>query len=101
MMSIRSLTVAGLLTATVSGVAMAHGSVSIGIGLGLPGVYVAPAPVYVEPQPVYVDPGPVYVEPPVVYRSYEAYRPYYYGSPVWYPRREHWKHRHHRDDDDD
>lgn len=32
--------------------AVAH--VDVGVNIGLPGVYIAPAPVYVEPRPVYI-----------------------------------------------
>lgn len=82
--------VVAALVAGVSGAAMAHTSISIGVGL-LPGVAVAPAPVYYEPEPAYVAPPPVYVQPPVVYRSGVVYAPYA-APPSWY-----WRHHHGRD----
>ncbi len=61
--------------------------VNVDVMIGIPGVYVQPAPVYVHPQPVYVQPRPVYVQP---YPTYV--RPY----PVFVDgRRAHRGHRHH------
>jgi len=87
---------AGLLVALASPVALAHTSVSIGIGF--PGVVVAPAPVYYAPVPVYGAPPPVarvYVERPVVYPA-----PVYYYAPYgvyrgWHGgHHRHWRHWH-------
>jgi PXPV repeat (3 copies) len=50
--------VAAALSAGVFGVAQAHTSLDIGLGIGMP-VYAEPAPVY-APAPVYVAPRPVY-----------------------------------------
>ncbi len=47
--------------------AQARSDVQFSIGVGLPGIYAAPAPIYVEPQPIYVEPQPVYVRPRPVY----------------------------------
>jgi hypothetical protein len=47
--------------------AQAATDVRVGINLGLPGVYVEPAPVYYPPPPVYVEPRRVYVQPQPVY----------------------------------
>jgi hypothetical protein len=84
---------ATVLAAMASSSALAHTTVSIGIGI--PGVVVAPAPVYYAPPPVYVAPAPVYVERPVIY-SAPVYAPVYYApyGPYWGWRghRAHWKH---------
>jgi hypothetical protein len=66
---------AGLLTGSMMLAAtptLARTNVDVHIGIGVPGVYVYPAPVYpapvyVHPQPVYVQPYPVYVQPRPVY----------------------------------
>lgn len=87
MKKIAALIAAGLCAAGIANVAQAH--VSIGIGIGFPGYYAAPAPVYVAPPPV------VYAPPPVVYQQgyyapppppvvYTAPAPVYYGTPVYY-----------------
>lgn len=74
--------------------AMAH--VDVGVHIGIPGVFVQPAPVYVQPQPVYVEPAypqPVYVGPPVYeQRVYVRPRPVYVidGHRGWYGHRRDW-----------
>lgn len=80
--------------------ASARSDVSVGINIGVPGMY--PMPVYVEPQPVYVAPRPVYVPPRVIYTQprplYIEGGPVYYQGPQWEGREyhgHHWKHRHH------
>lgn len=74
------LTAAGLCAgvALMSAAAPAMAHVDVGIHIGIPGVFVQPAPVYVEPQPVYVQPvyaQPVYVQP--VYERRVYVRPDY------------------------
>ncbi|NUU00271.1 hypothetical protein HNO84_01565 [Herbaspirillum robiniae] len=75
--------VAGLLAAP----AMA-GHVSVGVNIGVPGAYMAPAPVYVQPAPVYAPPPPVYVRPAPVYYVNPApvyvERDYYRGHRHWH-----------------
>jgi hypothetical protein len=74
-------TVAGLFTcATLMVAAPAMARVNVDVHIGVPGVYVQPAPVYVEPQPVYVQPQPVYVQPQPVY--VQPYPVYVYPRPV-------------------
>jgi hypothetical protein len=72
------------------GVANAHTDVSIGLGVGLPGAYYAPAPVYYPPPPVYrervyYEPAPVYYAPRPVYYGPRYYGPAY-GRDVHYER---------------
>lgn len=54
---------AALATAAVPAVS----ETNVDINIGVPGVYVAPAPVVVQPRPVIVQPQPVYVQPQPVY----------------------------------
>lgn len=64
------LAAAGTLTCAtlmLAAPAMARVNVDLHVGVGLPGVYVYPAPVYAHPQPMYVQPYPVYVHPAPVY----------------------------------
>lgn len=94
------LTCASLMLATVP--AFARADVSVGVNIGIPGMY--PAPVYVEPRPVYVQPQPVYVQPPrAIYVQprpiYVESGPTYYRGRQWEERR--WKERHHRHDHND
>ncbi len=99
----RILTVAaGLIGATLMlGAGAAHAGVNAQIHIGVPGVYVQPAPVYVQPQPVFVQPRPVYSES----RRYYHVQP----QPVYVERHHHrgWReherrgHRDHRDNDRD
>jgi hypothetical protein len=108
---------AGLFTCAslmlVTAPAFARSDVSVGINIGVPGIY--PAPIYVEPRPVYVEPRPIYVEPRPVYVQpprviYTEPRPVYiergrgyYAAPQWEERGHrgrHWKERHHRHDRD-
>lgn len=92
------LTCAGLMLAAAP--ALARSDVSVGINLGIPGIY--PAPVYVAPQPVYVEPRPVYVQPRVIYTQPSPV--YIEGGPAYYQeeyRGNHWKHRHHKHDRDE
>lgn len=60
---------AGLLIGTtlMLGATPAMARVDVGVNIGIPGLYVQPAPVYVQPQPYYVEPEPVYVQPRPVY----------------------------------
>lgn len=70
--------------------AMARTSVDVHIGIGVPGVYVYPAPVY--PAPVYVHPHPVYVQPQPVY--VQPYPVYVHPRPVHaHPPHHHWQER--------
>lgn len=74
----------------VPGVASAgHVSVGVGINLGAPGYYEAPAPVYAAPPPAYsYDPPPAVVyapPPPVVYGPpAPVYGPYYRYPHCWW-----------------
>ena len=90
-----------LLGATLMlGAAPAMARVDVDLNIGIPGVYVQPAPVYVQPRPVYVEPAPVYVQPQPVYVQP---RPVYIEQD-WRERRWHERHRHGwrgRDDDGD
>ena len=83
-----------LLGATLMlGATPAMARVDVDLNIGIPGVYVQPAPVYVQPQPYYVEPAPVYVQPRPVYVQP---RPVYIEQPYQREWRErHW-HRHHR-----
>lgn len=63
----------------------AHARADVFLSIGIPGVYVQPAPVYVQPQPVYVQPQPVYVQPRPVYLQ---------PQPVYFEGRRHGHHRH-------
>jgi hypothetical protein len=82
--------------------------VDVDVNIGVPGIFVPPAPVYVQPQPVYVQPRPVYVEPRPVYVEprpvyveprpvYVQPRPVYveeYRGHGWHERRMHgWRDR--------
>ena len=97
-----------LLGATLMlGAAPAMARVDVDLNIGIPGVYVQPAPVYVQPRPVYVEPAPVYVQPQPVYVQprpvYVQPRPVYIEQD-WRERRWHERHRHGwrgRDDDGD
>lgn len=78
--------------------APAMARVNVDINVGLPGVYVEPAPVYVQPEPVYMQPEPVYVQPPPVYVQprpiYVQPRPVYAYPYPYYLRSErenHWR----------
>ncbi|MDB5763203.1 MAG: virulence protein [Herminiimonas sp.] len=51
----------------ISAAAPAMARVDVGVNIGVPGIYVQPAPVYVQPQPIYVQPRPIYVQPRPVY----------------------------------
>jgi hypothetical protein len=74
--------------------AMAH--VDVGIHIGIPGVFVQPAPVYVQPQPVYVESAhsqPVYAEPVYEQRVYVRPRRVYVienGWREWYGHPRYW-----------
>jgi hypothetical protein len=64
----RSATFRGIAAAALGLVALAattasHARTDVQVSIGIPGVYVQPAPVYVQPRPVYVQPQPVYVHP--------------------------------------
>ena len=61
---------AGIVLATISGAATAHGRVSFGISIGVP--------------PVYALPAPRYYPPPAYYPYYPAPRVAYYPSPIYY-----------------
>ncbi len=101
----KRIMVAGILAgvaALASGSAFAR--VDVGIGIGIPGVVVAPAaPVYYQPAPVYVaPPPPVYVAPrPVVVAPgyYDGWRGREWREHEWreHERRREWHHWH--DDD--
>ena len=80
--------------------APAMAEVRVGINIGVPNVYVEPAPVYYAPRPVYVEPRTVYVQP----RTYLQPQPVYveeqylrYG----YRRHDRGRHLGHRDRDHD
>jgi hypothetical protein len=88
---------AGLLAGTTLMLAAspALARVDVDFHIGVPGVYVQPAPVYVQPRPVYVQPQPVYVQPQPVYVQ---------PQPVYVERyhRGHWRDRQmYRDSDRD
>lgn len=71
-------------TTLAIGTAPAMARVDFDISIGVPGVYVQPAPVYVEPAPVYVVPRPDYRHSYPVYGHPEPIynRPYsYYDQP--------------------
>lgn len=100
------LTCASLMLAATP--ALARSDVSVGINIGIPGLYAAP--VYVEPRPVYVEPRVIYTQPRPIYIEQG---PVYYQRPQWEDRehrgrhwkdRDHrgrdWKHRRHDRDDD-
>ncbi|AGK46489.1 MULTISPECIES: PXPV repeat protein [Burkholderia] len=89
-----------LLTSTMLGVAalMASGAATAGgvdlsIGVGVP-----VAPVYVAPEPVYVAPQPAVVGYPAYYGGWRGDD----DEDYWKHYRKHWRkwHRHHDDDDD-
>lgn len=66
--------------------APAMARVDVDLNIGVPGLYVQPAPIYVQPRPVYVRPQPVYMQP----------QPYWRGR-HW---QEHqWREQHDRDGD--
>lgn len=83
---------AGLLAGTTLMLAAspALARVDVDFHIGVPGVYVQPAPVYVAPRPVYVQPQPVYVQPQPVYTQ---------PHPVYYERYERQYHRNWRERD--
>lgn len=54
---------------------------SVDIHVGIPGVFVQPAPVYVQPRPVYVQPAPVYMQPAPVYAP--PHRGYAHPAPIY------------------
>lgn len=92
---ISALLIAG--TTLIAAPAMAR--VDVDVNLGLPGLYVQPAPVYVQPSPVYVRPAPVYVQPAPVYVQP---RPQYYNYDNNWREQRHHRHgrgRHDRDGD--
>lgn len=94
----------GAATLAMVAAAPAMADVSVGVAIGLPGLFVAPAPVYyppvqyVAPQPVYYPPVR-YVAPPVIYGP--VYGGYYRGWHGWRGRHEGWREHHWRHDDDD
>lgn len=97
---------AGLLLGTtlMLGATPAMARVDVDVNIGLPGLYVQPAPVYVQPQPYYVEPEPVYVQPRPVYVQprpvYVQPQPVYIEQRGW--RERHWHGRHEwRDHDRD
>ena len=102
---------AGLLLGTtlMLGATPAMARVDVDLNIGVPGLYVQPAPVYVQPQPYYVEPTPVYVQPRPVYVQprpvYVQPRPVYIEQqyqPEWREHRWHGHRRHGwRDDDGD
>lgn len=74
--------------------AFARSDVSVGINIGVPGIY--SAPVYVEPRPVYVEPRVIYTQPRPIYIEQG---PVYYQRQRWEEREyrgRHWKDREHR-----
>lgn len=88
-----------LLGATLMlGAAPAMARVDVGVNIGIPGLYVQPAPVYVQPQPYYVEPEPVYVQPRPVYMQprpvYVQPEPVYIEQRDWREHRWHERHRH-------
>src|SRR5436190_1988086 len=100
------LTVAAGLIASATlmlAAAPAMARVDVDLNIGLPGVYVAPAPVYYQPRPVYVQPRPVYIEPEPVYYQPQPY--YYVERGRYWDGHEHRWHEHHgrghRDSDGD
>ncbi|WP_019142472.1 hypothetical protein [Noviherbaspirillum massiliense] len=86
---------AGLITGAtfMFAAAPAMARVNVDLNIGVPGVYVQPAPVYVEPRPVYVEPRPVYVQPAPVYVQP---RPVYVQPEPVVIERRHWHERHWR-----
>lgn len=95
----RTLAAAALVLG-LAGASAAQARTSVYLSVGVPGVYVQPAPVYVQPAPVYVEPYPVYVQPQPVYVQPQPV--YYYGAPAVYVRpygwgyERHWRHHHRR-----
>lgn len=59
----RSLAAAALGLVALAAATASHARTDVQVSIGIPGVYVQPAPVYVQPRPVYVQPQPVYVHP--------------------------------------
>ncbi|WP_454739685.1 hypothetical protein [Cupriavidus necator] len=86
----------------------AQARVDVGIGIGIPGIVVAPAaPVSYEPAPVYVEPPRPVVVAPSYYEDWEArawreqqWRERRWREREWRERHRKW-HRRHDDDDDD
>lgn len=89
LISAKPLLAAAIAFGTLAAASAAHAKTDVFLSIGVPGVYVEPAPVYVQPQPVYVQPEPVYVQPRPVYVQpepvyvqpqpvYVQPRPYYY-----------------------
>jgi len=86
--TIAAASFAGVVLALAASPALARTDVEVNIGV--PGVFVQPAPVYMQPRPVYAEPRPVYVEPAPVY-----VRPgpvYIQPQPVYVERRD-WRER--------
>lgn len=82
MKPIRVLAAALFASIAVAGVvAPVHAGVNVDVIIGVPGVYVAPAPVYRAPYPVYVQPYPGYVHPAPVY--VQPYPGYIVPGPVY------------------
>ncbi len=101
-LSLKSLAPAMLLLGTLAaaGTAQAHNEVQLSLGLGVPGVYVQPAPVYASPRPVYQQSAPVYTYAQPVYERrvpvYAVPQPVYVPPPVYgwgYPHHHHWERR--------
>jgi hypothetical protein len=65
--SARPVLAAAIAIGSLAAASAAHARADVFLSIGVPGVYVQPAPVYVQPQPVYVQPQPVYVYPQPVY----------------------------------
>ncbi|MEJ8840275.1 hypothetical protein [Ramlibacter sp. AN1133] len=92
--SAKPLLAAAIAIGALAAGSAAHARTDVFLSIGVPGVYVQPAPVYVQPQPVYVQPEPVYVQPD---RVYVQPRPVYVQpQPVYIEehRRGHGRHRH-------
>ncbi|CAG9166093.1 hypothetical protein CURE108131_02065 [Cupriavidus respiraculi] len=95
----RILATVALGGAMLAASAAAHAGVHVDVGIGVPGVVVAPAPVYHRPVPVYA-PQPVYAPPPVAYVPAPVVvrpAPVRYGPPYGHARgwrERQWEHRH-------
>jgi hypothetical protein len=85
LITIAAASIAGVVLALAASPALARTDVEVNIGV--PGVFVQPAPVYVQPRPVYVEPAPVYVRPAPMYVQpqpvYVQPPPFYAGRPEW------------------
>jgi len=75
--SAKPILAAAIAFGSLAAATAAHARTDVQLSIGVPGVYVQPAPVYVQPQPVYVQPRPVYVQPQPVYVQPQGY---YYGG---------------------